>query len=170
MSKCEKEILLKEFGSWLDFVKQIDESIWDKPLGEGKWAVCDVVSHILLWDKYFYEEAIKPIVEEKPVTVEHLDFELFNQEAREFAKTKTNQELAKLAKEYRKCIINSIQEQPAEKFTRQNKDAQGNNFVIKNYLKDFIWHDQHHMKQIAEIGKKRKEKQDRFITFKGIIS
>lgn len=64
-------------------------------------------------------------------------------------------ELAKLAKEYRKCIINSIQVQPAEKFTRQYKDAQGNNnFVIENYLKDFIWHDQHHMKQIAEIGKK----------------
>lgn len=82
--------------------------------------------------------------------VENVDFEPFNKQAHKFAKTKTNHELAVLAKEMRERILITIQEQPEDKFTREYKDGQGNPFIVKDYLNDFIWHDQHHMKQIGD--------------------
>ncbi|MCJ7839784.1 DinB family protein [Lederbergia sp. NSJ-179] len=147
----EKQTLLKEFKQWPIFVGQLDPAIWDKPVGEGKWAVRDVVSHILLWDQYFYEEAIKPISEDQPLTVRHLDFDTFNQNAREFAKSKTDDELINLTRANREQIVNAIREQSDENFEKVYQDAEGHPFAVKNYLRDFIWHDQHHRKQIEAL-------------------
>ena len=155
MDNHDKGSLLKEFGSWPEFVDRIEPSVWHQPVGEGKWAVRDVVSHILLWDQYFYERAIEPIAEGRPLTVKQPDFDLFNQEARKFAETKSDQELAGLAKEIRRRIIIAIQEQPDEIFNKTYRNGQAMAFVTKDYLNDFIWHDRHHMKQVSDLANRQ---------------
>ncbi|MEC0373633.1 hypothetical protein [Paenibacillus chibensis] len=58
MAKTSLE-MVEEFKTFIDFVqelKTIDEEHWNSPISEGKWSLKDVISHIMLWDKYFYEE------------------------------------------------------------------------------------------------------------------
>lgn len=49
----EKSRLLGEFREWIGFVSEIREMDWQITIAEDKWSVHDIVSHILLWDKYF---------------------------------------------------------------------------------------------------------------------
>jgi uncharacterized damage-inducible protein DinB len=79
-----KEYLINEFSSLISFVqsiRELDEEKWITPIEEGKWTTRDVIAHIMLWDKYFLEEAIQKITNQQPVTVQHLDFNEFNNKA-----------------------------------------------------------------------------------------
>jgi uncharacterized damage-inducible protein DinB len=55
VSKDIKE-LIQSFEKWISFtqsMQKLPEEIWDSSLEEGKWTVRDIVSHMMLWDKYF---------------------------------------------------------------------------------------------------------------------
>ncbi|MGG6310404.1 DinB family protein [Paenibacillus macerans] len=141
----DREDLLRQFGEWSVFVQDMKELDWSKPVSEGKWAIHDVVGHIMMWDQYFWEEAISPITAGKPVTVKELDFDAFNRNAAAFGKTKTKEELIELALRYRSMIIDQIKSFDEERFSKEY-----GNFTVESYLRDFIWHDRHHMSQIQE--------------------
>lgn len=147
----EKSQLLEEFKAWIGFISEISEMDWQITIAEGKWSVKDVVSHILLWDQYFFEAAINPILNNNPLTLTHLDFDKFNRDAIEYGKTKTKEELIKLTIQYRNMILESIESFEDEKFSKEYADGK---FTLVSYLKDFIWHDQHHIRQIEELRKR----------------
>ena len=142
-----KSVLLEEFKEWISFVIKNSDMDWQLPMDTGKWTIHDIVSHIMLWDKYFFEAAIDPILNNNPLTLEHLDYDSFNKEAIEYGRTKTKDELIHLTIQYRNLILESIESLSDEKFTREYVDGK---FTLMSYLKDFIGHDQHHMRQIEE--------------------
>ncbi|WP_068612755.1 DinB family protein [Paenibacillus tuaregi] len=146
-----KDDLLVEFEEWSGFVDRIAHQDWNVSLGEGKWTIHDVVCHIYLWDKYFLEEAIKPISEGQPLTLRHLDYNEFNRKAVEAGSKLTKPELIELTRQFRSSIVTEIRDQEPSKFTEEYVDADGNKFSVESYLKDFIWHDRHHMKQIEDL-------------------
>ncbi|WGU96356.1 DinB family protein [Paenibacillus dendritiformis] len=147
----EKSQLLEKFSEWNRFVLQIAEMEWQTPIDEGKWTIHDIVSHMMLWDKYFYEEAIYPIANGKQVTVSHLDFDAFNREAIEYGKTLTKDELIALTTRYRNMLVDTIQRLDDDTFSREYAEGK---FTVKTYLQDFIRHDQHHITQIEEYKRK----------------
>ncbi|WCR28686.1 DinB family protein [Paenibacillus thiaminolyticus] len=147
----EKSQLLDKFSEWNRFVLQIANMEWQTSIEEGKWTIHDIVSHMMLRDKYFYEEAISPIANDKQVMVSHLDFDAFNRKAIEYGKTVTKDELIQLTTRYRNLLVETIQRFNDDTFLR--KYAEGK-FTVKSYLQDFIWHDQHHIAQIGEYRRK----------------
>ncbi|OUS76104.1 hypothetical protein B1748_14940 [Paenibacillus sp. MY03] len=155
MAKTSKE-MVEEFKSFINFVqdlKKIDEEHWNRPLSEGKWTLKDVISHIMLWDKYFYEEGIKKIKLGQPVSVRHLNFDEFNANAREYAKTQSRDQIIDQFLEYRKKIISDISGLPEEDYIKAYKDGDTKKFSIRGYLRGFISHDKHHKKQIEKYIK-----------------
>ncbi|MFD2876394.1 hypothetical protein ACFTAO_11210 [Paenibacillus rhizoplanae] len=70
-----------------------------------KWSLKDVLCHIMLWDKYFYVEALVKIKEGLPLTAAHMDFNAFNANAVLYARTVTRQEAIRLFVLYRTKII-----------------------------------------------------------------
>jgi hypothetical protein len=102
-------------------------------VGEGKWTILEIVGHIMLWDKYFLEESIEKIFNKSILTVQHLNFDEFNSKAKIHVKTISISELSD--EEYLKTYI----------------DGDGNPFYVTQYLKDFIWHDQHHINQMKNM-------------------
>ncbi|QDY83490.1 DinB family protein [Paenibacillus polymyxa] len=149
----EKLRLLEEFKEWICFVSEIREMDWQIKIAEGKWSVHDIVSHILLWDKYFFEAAINPILNNTPLTLTQIDFDQFNQDAVELGKIKTKEELIEMTIQYRNMILQSIESLKDDKLTKEYADGE---FTVISYLKDFIWHDQHHIRQIDELKRRAK--------------
>jgi uncharacterized damage-inducible protein DinB len=145
-----KDELLKEFGKWINYLESIDTLNWNKPFEEDKWTIHDVVSHIYRWDKYFLEEAIVPITRDEPLTLNQLNFDEFNHKSIEIGKTQTKAEIINLSLRYRKAILDEIRKHDRSKFTREYIYGDGNKFVVDTYLRDFIWHDRHHIKQIED--------------------
>jgi hypothetical protein len=145
-----KSSLLEQFQQWIAFVQRLEhvEENWNVQLGEGKWSVTEVVSHIMLWDRYFLEEAIEPIHKQVPLTVKHLDYDIFNENAKRVGQITSPKQLSEQAVSYRKKIMDRIQSMPEDDYVRTYLDADGHPFQLEQYLKDFIWHDDHHMDQM----------------------
>jgi len=145
-----KEELLKEFHEWVHFLGRIKDWDWNKPLNEGKWSIHDIVSHIYKWDEYFLEKAVEPITNGVALTVQHLNFDEFNAQAAEYGKTISKQDIMELSIQCREKIMEHIENQDISSFNQEFTDGEGKPFTIEAYLKDFIWHDRHHMKQIED--------------------
>lgn len=142
--------LINPFKEWNEFVLDIADMDWSTPIAEGKWTIHDVVSHIMLWDKYFYDTTIEPIVSDKAITLELIDFDIFNQNAITYGETKTKEELIESTIKYRSMIVECISSLDEAEYSKNYVEGR---FSFDSYLKDFISHDLHHMKQIEEIKK-----------------
>lgn len=155
MSNETKE-LIKSFEEWIFFihsVRELSEEIWDSSIESGKWTVRDIVSHIMLWDKYFYEEAIVNIATDKLLTLKHLNYDDFNRKAMDYGRTLKTNELIEMTIFCREKIIEDINRLSDEVIDQNYLVGDNNLFNISQYLKDFIWHDQHHMKPLKEYLK-----------------
>lgn len=150
----EKLQLLDTFKEWITFVTDLaryDERIWNQSIAAGKWSVRDVTAHILRWDIYFYEEAILKVRAGLPLTVKHLNYNEFNEQAKIYSKSTSIAELVHEAASIRERIIDTIAQLADEQYKADYVDADGHAFEVSQYIKDFIWHDQHHMEQIKQL-------------------
>ncbi|MBT2678374.1 DinB family protein [Bacillus sp. ISL-35] len=120
------------------------------PLGEGKWAVAAVVSHLLFWDKFSLEKRF-PFFKEDAVLPSFPDFQEINDMARDYAENNATKdqildELLEVRQEFHEML------------ERMNQDALAVSFKISDhqmttgtYFADFIWHDLHHQKQVDAV-------------------
>jgi len=154
----EIQKMLQQFEEWIVFCESlvsVDEETWNSSLAPGKWSIKSIVSHMMLWDRYFYEEAIHKIALGEPLTLVNKAFEPFNRAAAEYAKTVAADELLQYAISYRKKIIQDLRTLSEERANQTYIDGDGNPFEITEYLKDFIGHDQHHMNQMKQFFQER---------------
>jgi uncharacterized damage-inducible protein DinB len=150
--KPSKADLLEQFAEWLAFMEgltAIDELKWNSPISEGKWSIRDIVSHIMLWDRYFHEGSIDKIASGHALTLtmQGIDFNEFNHNAIKFSKTQQKNDLIQQSKAIRSKIITQLEQIDAADYHKEYVDKDGHPFVIYEYLLDFIGHDRHHMKQ-----------------------
>lgn len=150
----EKERLIENYSEWITFVSVLEEQneqVWNHPIAEGKWAVRDVVSHIMKWDEYFLNEAIVKVSRGEELTVKHLDYDAFNKQSKRYGRSCSIQELSQQAKSMRQNIVDHIQSWSDKQYTKEYVDADGHPFQPAVFMQDFIWHDQHHMNQIKPL-------------------
>jgi len=143
--------LLEDFGEWIAFITDLgkfNETYWNQSIVPGKWSVREVAAHILQWDRYFYETAVSNLGSSSPLTLKHLNYDAFNEDAKQYGKTVSVPELVQLAVQIRKDILDKLTELTDEQFEAHLMDADGQPFQAAQYVKDFIWHDRHHMEQI----------------------
>ncbi|AIQ36749.1 hypothetical protein R50345_20160 [Paenibacillus sp. FSL R5-0345] len=156
MAVRTKEQMLFEFKSLIPFVESLEEvpdKHWNMPIATGKWTVKDILCHLMLWDKYFYEGAIKKILLKEPLTTKHLDFNEFNANAMEYAKLLSKQTLIEQFLLYRTRILDAVSGLTDEECDMEYKDADRKKFSVRKYLRSFIPHDKHHKKQIEQFLK-----------------
>jgi uncharacterized damage-inducible protein DinB len=142
-----------EFDIWVNSLREVTDTEWQMPLGEGKWSVAAVVAHLLFWDKYSLEERF-PYFKEGAELPSYPDFQGVNDRAREYAeKTATKEdvldELLAVRKEYLKMLEQMDSEKLAVSFKISNHQL-----TIGEYFEDFIQHDIHHQMQVNQtLGK-----------------
>lgn len=145
------EQLLVEFYALIPLIEslaEVTEAGWKQPVAPGKWPAKAVVCHLMLWDKYFYEEAILKIGSSAEVTSKDLDFEVFNAGAAEYAEAVTGRQAAEDCIHYRKALVDAIAAMEDERIERPFPDGDGRPFTVRGYMKDFIGHDRHHARQL----------------------
>lgn len=99
---------VSEFQSFIPYIQSLealDNTVWESPVGDGKWSLKELVCHLMRWDQYFYEEAFAKVKEGQPVTSRHLNFNEFNARAIQYAQTVTVQEAIQQFVLYRSLIV-----------------------------------------------------------------
>lgn len=134
----------KSFTDWLPSLRNVPEDVWIAPIAEGKWAIQGLISHMVLWDKYFLENAIHPVVNHEPITLpETFDFDDFNRDAVEYGKKHSKEELISEGIHYRNEIVRHIANLSDEEYFKQYP-----NFQVAQYVIEFVEHDDHHKAQV----------------------
>lgn len=153
---ANKQELIKamsELISSAESLRQINVEQWEAPIAEGKWAVRDIISHIALWDEYYFNDAIHRIATNDSLRVQSLDFEKFNQDAITYAISKTKDQLIDKMITHRTNIVDDLHQIPEEAYTVTYQTADGLPFILTEYVEDFAGHDQHHLNQISSFLK-----------------
>jgi uncharacterized damage-inducible protein DinB len=142
-----------EFDGWIHSLRGLSDSEWNMPLGEGKWSVAAILSHLLLWDQYSLEERF-PYFKEGAELPSYPDFQGVNDRAREYAENAATKEeiidgLLAVRAEFHKMLDGMDNEELAVSFKISDHQM-----TVGTYIIDFIDHDIHHQKQVNQaLGK-----------------
>lgn len=157
----ETDIIHKfsNFAAWLNTLEALDERLWTKPIAEGKWAVSEIIAHIMNWDNYLIAEVIPSVLSGKGIAFP--EFDPFNKKASDYAKSGISKtELLKEAKETREQLVKELSELPNEilnKHITSNGATHcphtGTPYSLIYTICEFIDHDYHHQNQIIKFLK-----------------
>jgi uncharacterized damage-inducible protein DinB len=136
----------KELIPWVELLRDVNDQIWTTPIALGKWSIQGIISHIMLWDKYFLENAIIPINKHSAITIQELDFDEFNKNAMQYGRTQTREDLVQQTIHYRVEILRHITTLSDEDYLKEYP-----NFFVPQYIIDFVAHDNHHREQIESF-------------------
>ncbi|MEC0238921.1 DinB family protein [Paenibacillus dokdonensis] len=143
-TKQEKLDAFAELIGFAESLERLSEEQWSGPIAEGKWSPRDIISHIMLWDKYFLEHAVRPMAEHQPLTLKNLDFNEFNRNAADYGLTQSQPFLIGETVKARRQLLELMQSIPETEYSHKH----GGIMSIDEYLVDFYEHDRHHMAQI----------------------
>ncbi|MEO3944244.1 DinB family protein [Gorillibacterium sp. CAU 1737] len=161
MSKT-KEDLIASLGEWLKQAEawmSLPEEAWRQPLAPGKWTGAEALAHLLKWDDYFLQNAIRPAVAGELLTLIHVDFDTFNLKAAEYGRATKPDQLLQEAIAARSEVVDLLQQLPADLFLpeRGYLDGAGHRFDLEEYIVDFASHDKHHLDQLRAFFSQAKE-------------
>lgn len=144
VSKQEKLEAFAELVAFAEELEHLPEEQWSGSIAEGKWSPRDIISHMMLWDNYFLEHAVRPMAAHQPLTLKNLDFDEFNRDAAVYGLTRSKADLIRQTVETRRELLNVLQGIPEAEFGVKH----GGVMSVDEYLIDFYEHDRHHMGQI----------------------
>ncbi len=148
---AEVQKLLQSLQQYIVFLSELEtlnELEWTSPMEQGKWAVRDVISHIMMWDKNFLLKIIPQINNGRmPVLAEEEDVQGFNQRAKEYGELLSKEQLLEEAIDARQELLAQLERLPAAAFYEEVPQQGG--YTLNTFLAEmFVSHDTHHEKQI----------------------
>lgn len=146
MNLAEMKHHYKDFDGWIHSLKGLTDTEWNMPLGEGKWSVAAVVSHLLFWDQYSLKERF-PYFKEGAQLPSFPDFQGVNDRAREYAGKTTKEEILDGLIAVRGEFGRMLEEMDDDKLAVAFKISD-HHMTVSSYFIDFIQHDLHHKKQV----------------------
>ncbi|AYC30686.1 DinB family protein [Paenisporosarcina cavernae] len=139
----------EDYQSWLESLKEMNEEKANSPYAEGKWSPKEIVMHLAEWDRYTAEERL-PHMKEGAKLDRFPDFETYNKQSSEKAKSHSFAETVDYAKSQRQRLTEELDTFPESRWTE--KFSIGDHFLsIEDYFMDFAEHDAHHKKQVDSI-------------------
>lgn len=138
------------YSSWLSTLEEIDETLWFKPIAEGKWSVSEIIAHIMNWDNHLLTEVLPSVQNEKGM--DFPDFDTYNKKASNYAKSGISQfELLKEAKDTRELLVKELNEFTTEELNKSLTTNNGTPYSLIYIVKEFTDHDSHHKEQIIQF-------------------
>ncbi|AFS71294.1 DinB family protein [Exiguobacterium antarcticum] len=137
---------LTELQFAVDYYKSLErlsDEEWQLPLAIDKWTVQECVSHLFLWDRYYFDHAVSKLPND-PLTLIETDYDEFNRLAVEYAHHIDALALLKKAIAVRLELVSSLARLTDEQYDRRYEDR----FQPRAFVDSFIAHDHHHQEQI----------------------
>ncbi|MBP3953102.1 DinB family protein [Bacillus suaedae] len=141
---------LSQFEKTIDTIldlKEISEEIRTEPIKEGKWSIREIVGHLYYWDKFNLEKMVPLMVQDADLP-KFPDHDEHNEEAMTFLRDYSVE-----------TIINNFvvtRKELTERISSLDEDVRftigggKRKFSAESFVKIFVKHDAHHLKQISE--------------------
>ncbi|KAB8136824.1 DinB family protein [Gracilibacillus oryzae] len=152
---------LKQFNDWVLSLQKMDNDLFFEPVKEGKWSTAEIIVHITFWDNYIMDDILPKMAQD--ANIESIDFDTLNQKASLHAKSGiSQQQIIQEQIQARTNLLKKVTEIPEEDFSvtfQLNGEAideySGHPHSVFNYFCSFVWHDNHHRKQVEAFLEKK---------------
>lgn len=146
--------IVDQLTHWKDYLEKIKEGTHEEffqPISEGKWSKAAIITHIMFWDRFFYEERLPSMIEGRSLAGITADqVEEMNKDAEIYAHSGISlYEIIDGAINERTRLMEILRQQDLSKSFTIN----GNQYNLESYVKGEFEHDLHHLKQLKELGK-----------------
>jgi uncharacterized damage-inducible protein DinB len=141
---------LSQFEKTIDRIlelKEVSEEKLCEPIKEGKWSIIQIVGHLYYWDKFNLEKMV-PYMAEGSDLPAFPDHDQHNEEAMSFIKDTSVESLINSFVHTRKELSETISR--IENDVRFTIGGGKRQFSGESFIKIFIKHDGHHLKQIND--------------------
>ncbi|WP_127533604.1 DinB family protein [Paenibacillus kobensis] len=153
----EETILrFKQFTTWTDTLHDVQDSVWRRPVSEGKASVGEIVAHLQQWDDYIITNVIPAVHNGEGMVFP--DFDLFNEAAYTYARSGVSQ--LQLLEEFKHtrlqlvdCLIANYDTavKPVTANGVSHCPHTGTPYSLLFIIHEFNDHDQHHRNQIMNV-------------------
>jgi hypothetical protein len=156
----ESKVVIENLSSitaWANQLVELDDSIWFKPIAEGKASIAEIISHLMYWDRYFITDVVPSVQRGEGIVFP--DFDPANAIAYEYARSGISKkqlldEFCATRVELCKLLL-GIDEDILRKPTTVNGVAfcphTGSPYSLLYNLQESIDHDNHHKSQIDSV-------------------
>ncbi len=141
---------LNQFGMTIDEALKLKETSTSKlcePISEGKWSTREIVGHLYYWDKFNLEKMV-PVMAHDTDLPKFPDHDQLNEEAITFLEDYSVENIIDNFVVTRKELIEKISS--LDKDIRFTIGGSKRKFSGDTFMKIFVKHDAHHLKQISE--------------------
>lgn len=148
---------MEQFNEWAETLYKVEENLFFTPIAEGKWAMAETMTHIAYWDTYILTAMLPKM--EQDADIQSIDIEKLNKEAATHAKSGISQKQILLEQQQaRNALLTALKAKDESFFTTTFKlngetldEHSGYPHNAFNYFSGFVWHDNHHRKQIENF-------------------
>ncbi|WP_284139321.1 MULTISPECIES: DinB family protein [unclassified Virgibacillus] len=155
---------LSQFNVWVKSLEHMSDTHFFTPIKKDKWSTAEIICHITFWDIYIIEE-ILPFMK-NDASIQSISFDILNKKAAEYANSGvTKSELIDHQLCARTQLVSVLKRKNEEDFHASftiNGDTidpfSGLPHTMFNYFWSFVWHDNHHKKQIELFIEEKQSK------------
>ncbi|WP_225228797.1 DinB family protein [Bacillus sp. PS06] len=137
-----------QYASLIDDVlklKEVPEDRVCEPIKEGKWSIIQIVGHLYYWDQFILEQMVPHMVDGADLP-KFPDHDQYNAEGIAFIKDDSVESIIDRFVSTRQELINRVE--LIGKDVRFTIGGGKRKFSGESYVKMFIKHDAHHLKQM----------------------
>lgn len=147
----EKEKILNHYKQSVEFVEKLKEltnSIWFQPISENKWSICEIIGHLIYWDRFIIEKRF-PYLTLENQQLEIPNVQEMNKQAAIESKRKMKDVVVKEFVDERYKLIGLLSNLSQEEFN-QSIVIGKSHLIMSGYFEGLIEHDLHHFQQIKD--------------------
>lgn len=145
MNKKNYERFTEIIGQ-VEVLKNIERIKWNQPISDGKWSIREIMGHLYFWDKFILETML-PKISDGAHLPKFPDNNMYNQKAIKYIEQYNQHE--SIINEFiqtRRELADGLNAIPNE--ARFTITADSSIYSIDSFVRMFIEHDAHHLKQI----------------------
>lgn len=148
----KKEKILNHYKQSVEFVeklKVLTDSIWFQPISENKWSTCEIIGHLIYWDRFMIEKRL-PYLTLENQQLEIPNVQEMNRQAAIESKRKMKDIVVKEFVDERYKLIALLSKLSQEEFS-QSIVIGKSHLIMSEYFEGLIEHDLHHFQQIKDF-------------------
>ncbi|WP_102691327.1 DinB family protein [Rummeliibacillus pycnus] len=140
----------KQSIQFVEGLRGLSNDQWFTPIAEGKWSTCEIIGHLIPWDRFLLEQRLPSLnAKIKPESPKVQDV---NTNAALDSKEKKKEDLIQEFIEVRWKLLRRLHELSQEVF-EQTFVIGKSNLTLVGYFDGLIKHDLHHFQQITNFLK-----------------
>ncbi|RSK27718.1 hypothetical protein EJF36_13000 [Bacillus sp. HMF5848] len=158
-----KETVLVEFQGFTKSIEdllKVDSTICERPIKTDKWSVKEIIAHIYRWDVFLLEEAIRTVTKERFINFPNHNE--YNAASTTYAANTSVKEVMEDCITMRKTLANRLEaleellQEPITVNGSTHCPRTNEQYTLLYIIKEFIEHDQSHLRQIESFLKNQR--------------